>query len=1363
MAESNKKGMISGMDSLISISGEEFLEVIRLESDGSYKNYKLLVSKIRNNQGLSAYEIAVQNGFVGTVDEWLASLEGKSAYQIAVDAGFVGDEAAFIASLKGEKGEDGNEGKSIYDIALENGFIGTEADFLKTLVGKSAYQTALDNGFVGTEAEWLLSIKGDKGDDGDVGPIGPDGKSAFEVWQALPGNAGKTEDEFFEDQKGVTGDSAYEAAVAGGFVGTEAEWLKSLEGKSAYEIAKELDPTLTDESEFIKSLEGKTAFEVAKEAGFQGTEAEWLESLEGKSAYQIAKDGGFVGTESQWLASLEGSDGNDGKSAFDIYKELPGNENKTEAEFIESLKGEDGTNGTNGTNGEDGADGESAFDAYKKIPGNENKTEADFIASLKGEKGEDGTNGTDGKSAYEVAKDDGFVGTVEQWLESLVGEKGDIGQGVNVIATIEQDEYDQIVADGTSQPGDAYIVGVYLYIFNGVDWVKSNSIMGPAGQGLNYLGQWPDNVPLPLGPTYKAGDTYVWKNQGITSLYTLVITKDESGVETKREWVDIGVPGPQGASVYETWLKQPGNAGKPESEFLEAMKIKGDKGERGNDGTNGTNGVDGKSAYEVAVENGFVGTVEQWEASLVGPEGQKGDPAVAFEIKGRLTDESELPTPGVPSEAYYVGKNLFVWLADETKWENFGSLNGDSAYQTWLEQPGNAGKTEEEFLESLKGQSAYKLWADQPENAGKTEQEFLTSLKGKDGINGTNGIDGTDGKNLQVEGTKADLAEIQAIVDPQDQEAWVALDTGHLHIFAKGTWVDAGPFRGEDGKDGTNGTNGTDGKSAYETFKEIPGNEDKTEQEFIDSLKGKDGTNGTNGTDGEDGRNVQITGSVANEAALPTGAAQQDAYTVRDTGHLFMWIATTWVDLGQFKGDKGDTGDQGEIGLTGLGLNIVAEVETLADRPDPATLQSGDAVFVRENKSLYQLNAQGGWNVGINIEGPVGPDGPQGEKGDPGGGLKILGKYATLGELQAEHAQGTAGDAYLVGQNLYAWVTDAWTDLGPVVGPRGEQGPIGKTGLKGEKGVKGDRGALWLKLEDGVLVPTPVHGTPGDWAVNAQFDTYYKVDDTNWVHFGKLTAGDVWKPSELNIKMVWLNTSATTGGWVVLPVDEVSNPEEGVYYVRTRNATDPTKTEWTQLPHIADITAKSDTDQWVRVFKAAADAPEWAKLTVPDAGIPEAPTTAGKGYLRSGASGGSWIEGLTAPATAGKFLRTQTSWEQFNSYDLAYSQSAAATSAIAFDLSKQQMVEVDNSGNNAKTVTLSGIPGNGRCTTAVVVVKGNGGTVAFTAPNMLGGEVKWNSGTQPVYTAGYSVVTLLVYATSANTIVIGATGAQTLS
>ena len=53
-----------------------------------------------------------------------------------------------------------------------------------------------------------------------------------------------------------------------------------------------------------------------------------------------------------------------------------------------------------------------------------------------GEDGTDGTNGTDGKSAYQVAVDNGYVGTEAQWLASLKGADGvDLGQAAVVQGT----------------------------------------------------------------------------------------------------------------------------------------------------------------------------------------------------------------------------------------------------------------------------------------------------------------------------------------------------------------------------------------------------------------------------------------------------------------------------------------------------------------------------------------------------------------------------------------------------------------------------------------------------------------------------------------------------------------------------------------------------------------------------------------------------------------------------------------------------------------------------------------------------------------------------------------------------------------
>jgi hypothetical protein len=66
--------------------------------------------------------------------------------------------------------------------------------------------------------------------------------------------------------------------------------------------------------------------------------------------------------------------------------------------------------------------------------------------------------------------------------------------------------------------------------------------------------------------------------------------------------------------------------------------IKGNKGDAGTNGTNGINGTDGLSAYEVAVENGFVGNEAAWLASLVGAAGTDATPSagILFGMSGSL-------------------------------------------------------------------------------------------------------------------------------------------------------------------------------------------------------------------------------------------------------------------------------------------------------------------------------------------------------------------------------------------------------------------------------------------------------------------------------------------------------------------------------------------------------------------------------------------------------------------------------------------------------------------------------------------------------------------------------------------------------
>lgn len=62
----------------------------------------------------------------------------------------------------------------------------------------------------------------------------------------------------------------------------------------------------------------------------------------------------------------------------------------------------------------------------------------------------------------------------------------------------------------------------------------------------------------------------------------------------------------------------------------------------------GPQGDNGKSAYELAVEEGFIGTLADWQSSLVGANGEKGEhgqSAAYVTFTDRATYEAYVPGP----------------------------------------------------------------------------------------------------------------------------------------------------------------------------------------------------------------------------------------------------------------------------------------------------------------------------------------------------------------------------------------------------------------------------------------------------------------------------------------------------------------------------------------------------------------------------------------------------------------------------------------------------------------------------------------------------------------------------------------------
>ena len=75
----------------------------------------------------------------------------------------------------------------------------------------------------------------------------------------------------------------------------------------------------------------------------------------------------------------------------------------------------------------------------------------------------------------------------------------------------------------------------------------------------------------------------------------------------------------------------------------------GEKGDKGDKGDKGSHGADGKSAYEVALQNGFTGTEADWLTSLKGQKGDAGEPG-ATGAKGDPGEKGATGAKGDPGE-----------------------------------------------------------------------------------------------------------------------------------------------------------------------------------------------------------------------------------------------------------------------------------------------------------------------------------------------------------------------------------------------------------------------------------------------------------------------------------------------------------------------------------------------------------------------------------------------------------------------------------------------------------------------------------------------------------------------------------------
>lgn len=423
------------------------------------------------------------------------------------------------------------------------------------------------------------------------------------------------------------------------------------------------------------------------------------------------------------------------------------------------------------------------------------------------------------------------------------------------------------------------------------------------------------------------------------------------------------------------------------------------------------------TAYGLAVKRGFTGTLDEWLASLVGPQGPQG---VGFVLLGSYATEAELrsahPT-GKAGDCYKVGtgeeETVFYWDPEKKDWESVRVMG----------PTGQAGKDGATGPAGADGTSVTHSWNGTTLTVTSASGTSSADLQGKTGENGANGNPGPAGAD-GMDGTT---------FIPNVSEAGVLSWTNDGGL----TNPEPVDIKGPPGKDGAAGNDGADGKSAYQVA--VDSGFTGTETEWLASLKGADGTS------------FSILGrySTLDElmAAHPIGS-EGDAWAVGSAADndIYLWDvdAVAWTNIGSMQGPEGPTG---KTGADGVGIQSV--VRTSGDG-SPGTTDTYTITLTNGATSTFSV-----YNGANGAAGPAGEDGTS---------FSILGRYSTLDELMAAHPTGSEGDAWAVGStadnDIYLWDVDtaAWTNIGSLQGPPGPPGPAGQDGADGGPGPAGADG-----------------------------------------------------------------------------------------------------------------------------------------------------------------------------------------------------------------------------------------------------------------------------------------------------------------
>ena len=690
-----------------------------------------------------------------------------------------------------------------------------------------------------------------------------------------------------------------------------------------------------------------------------------------------------------------------------------------------------------------------------------------------------------GLSAYELAVQNGYEGTVQQWLESL--------KGKSAYEIARENGY-----TGSQEEWNAAVAALDSQAAIGISTAKFSS----KGELIIVL---TDGTQLNLGKAVGA--------DGAPG-------KDGTNGVNGKDGVDgapgkDGTDGADGTNVSGAAIDA---AGQLVLTFSDGSSVNLGKvvGTNGKDGINGTNGVDGKDGVDGAPG-------KDGKDGVNGADGKDGADGV-----------------GIQNIAIDNGGKLYITLTNGTNLD-LGKIAGIDGKDGVDGAPGKDGADGKDGVDGapgkdgVDGKDGVSVTATTINEKGELIISFsdgkstnLGKIAGIDGTDGTDGVDGEDGKD-GADGIGIAKTEINAkgelVVTYTDGKSTnlgvvVGTDGADGKDGANGAdgkdGVDGAP--GKDGVDGTDGKDGADGIGITSTTINEKGeliitysDGNSTNLGKITGIDGEDGKDGVNGTDGKDG----INGADGKDGIDGVGVAKTE---INDKGELVItYTDDKSVNLGVVVGTDGKDGMDGKDGVDGAdGTGITgAEVNT-----------AGELVLYFSNQTNINLGKIKGADGVDGINGTNGVDGVDGKDGADGVGIETVtltngelfvkltsGTTLNLGNIRGEDGLGIAKTEINDKGELVITYTDTTsTNLGKVVGAdgkdgkdgvgianvsvtngnltvlltdnqvlnlgniKGEKGDTGATGPQGPQGIQGETGATGPQGPQGIQGATGAQG-----------------------------------------------------------------------------------------------------------------------------------------------------------------------------------------------------------------------------------------------------------------------------------------------